>query len=217
MYKRVTHTITEEHFGHAMAAEIKKIVDKTIVPPKPKMEPAAASKFKADVENYFTTLASNLTEVSKAIVANDETKTVSTEKVLFDHIDDLGNLFKNYYGVEFGEKLNANLRTTAFIMIAITKNLKNKLDIRDWRSRFDAVRSDVSNMMYQFNNIWNQPAQNLALQQIFDQLVNHTQDIVNGSAQASELSANRLNNLLSTFANTLITGTIQHYPDRFIS
>jgi len=217
MYKRVTHTITEEHFGHPMAVEIKQVVDKTVKPPKPKMEPAAASKFKADVENYFLALAANLKEVSKAIVANDATKTVETEKVLFDHIDDLGNLFKNYYGVEFGEKLNQNLRTTAFIMIAIAKNLKNKLDIRDWRSRFDAVRSDIGNMLYQYNNTWNQPAQNILLQQIFDQLVAHTQDIVNGSESAVELSANRLNNVLSVFANGLITGTIQHYPERFIS
>lgn len=217
MYKKVTHTITEEHFGHPMAVEIKKVIDKTVTPPKPKMEPAAASKFKADVENYFISLASNLKEVSKAIVANDATKIVDTEKVLFDHIDDLGNLFKNYYGVEFGEKLNQNLRTAAFIEIAITKNLKNKLDIRDWRNRFDAVKSDISNMLYQYNNIWNQPAQSLLLQQIIDQLVAHTQDIVNGNESAIEASANRLNNILSVFANGLITGTIQHYPERFIS
>jgi hypothetical protein len=217
MYKRVTHTITEEHFGHPMAAEIKQVIDKTVKPPKPKMEPAAASKFKADVENYFTSLSTNLTAVSRAIVANDEAKIIDTEKVLFDNIDFLGNLYKQYYGVEFGEKLSANLRTTAFIVIAITKNLKNKLDIRDWKSRFDAVRSDVSNMMYQYNNNWKQQDLSLLLLQILDQIIAHTQDIVNGSEAAAELSANKLRNVLSVFANSLITGAIQQYPERFIS
>jgi galactokinase/mevalonate kinase-like predicted kinase len=90
MYKRVTHTITEEHFGHAMAAEIKKVVDKTIVPPKPKMEPAAASKVKADISDYLTGFNKGLIEIYKAIDSPDNIGLGDAETTVFAKIDDLG-------------------------------------------------------------------------------------------------------------------------------
>lgn len=217
MYKKVTHTITEEHFGHAMAAEIKKVIDKTIVPPKPKMEPVASSKFKADIENYFANFDKSISDIVKAIDSSNEVQLAEAEATLFSTIDSLGNTFKTYYGVEFGEKINQNLRSLVFVIIAIARNFKNKIDIRDWRARLDTIRNDLASMMYNYNNTWRYQDNQSILAQYFDELINFSQNVVNKTASGVDASFNKLNTLASVLASSFVNGTMQQYPGKFIS
>lgn len=217
MYKRVTHTITEEHFGHAMAAEIKKVIDKTIVPPKPKMEPAAASKFKADIENYFIDFNKNISEIIKALESPDNIGLADAEAKTFASIDALGNLLKTYYGIEFGEKINQNLRSLIFVIIAIARNLKNKNDIRDWRNRLETIRNDISSTLYNYNNNWRFVDNVSLLTQLFDEYVNYAQNTVNRNQTTIDSSYNKMSNLGSVFASAIVNGVMQQYPDKFIA
>ncbi len=217
MYKKVTHTIVEEHFGHEMAAEIKKVIDKTIVPPKPKMEPAAASKFKADVENYFVGFNKNIGDIIRAIESPDSMGLPEAEAALFANVDALGNLYKTYYGIEFGEKINQNMRALIFVIIAIVRNLKNKIDIRDWRNRLETIRNDLATTLYQYNNNWRYVDVVSVLVQLFDEYVNYAQNTVNRNQTTMDSSLNKMNNLGSVFASTLVNGTMQQFPGKFIS
>lgn len=217
MYKKVTHTITEEHFGHPVAAEIKKVIDKTIVPPKPKMEPAAASKFKADIENYFVNFDKGLNDIIKAIDSSNEVQLADAESTLFANIDALGNILKTYYGVEFGEKINQNLRSLVFAIIAIARNFKNKIDIRDWRSRLETIKNDLASMMYNYNNTWRYQDTQGVLAQYFDELVNFAQNVTNKTGSGVDASFNKVNTLASVLASSFINGTMQQYPGKFIS
>lgn len=217
MYKRVTHTITEEHFGHAMAADIKKVVDKTVVPPKPKMEPAAASKIKADISDYLTGFTTSLGNIYRSIDSPDNIGLGESETELFTKIDNLGNLLKTYYGIEFGEKVNQNQRSLLFALIAIARNLKNKIDIRDWRQRVDTVRNDVASMLYQYNNNWRYADNIGLLSQLYDEYINYAQNIVNRNQTAIDASATKLGSLTSVLTSNLVNGLIQQYPDKFIA
>lgn len=217
MYKKVTHTITEEHFGHEMAAEIKKIVDKTIVPPKPKMEQVAASKFKADVENYFVDLNKNISEIVKALESPDGIGLLEAETKVFTNIDTLGNLLKTYYGIEFGEKINQSLRSLIFVIIAVTRNFKNKIDVRDWRLRAEGIRNDLASALYNYNNNWKYPDNVSLLTQLFDEYINYAQNTVNRNQTAMDSSFNKMNNLGSVFASAMVNGIMQHYPGKFIA
>lgn len=217
MYKKVTHTITEEHFGHEMAAEIKKIVDKTIVPPKPKMEQVAASKFKADVENYISSFNKNITDIIKAIDSPDGINLPESEAALFANVDALGNLYKTYYGIEFGEKINQNMRALIFVIIAIVRNLKNKIDIQDWRKRLETVRNDLATTLYQYNNNWRYVDVVSVLSQLFEEYINYAQSTINRNATTMDSSFNKMNNFGSLFASTLVNGTMQHFPNKFVS
>ena len=60
MYKRVTHTITEEHFGHPMAAEIKHTLENQSEGIRPMLGATTADKFRADVNEYFTKMHQHL-------------------------------------------------------------------------------------------------------------------------------------------------------------
>lgn len=217
MYKKVTHTIVEEHFSHPMAGEIKEALDKKGVSAKYKMEVITVDKFRSDIVNYLNSLNIKLHNVFKAIEANNETALAESEKVLFEGIDTLGNMFKSYYGIEFGERLNQHFRTTALLFVAIAKNLKNKMDIRDWRFRLDAAKFDLSNLLYNSNNIWRLPETQGVIGQISNELINHAQAIINRDATETASTSESLNNLWTLFANTLANGTVQQFPNKFIA
>jgi hypothetical protein len=216
MYKKVTHTITEEHFGHPMASEIKKVIDKTITPPKPKMEPTPANKFRNEVEQYFVGYNIKLNNIFKAIEQNNETELVAAEKIFFDEVDMLGNKFKTYYGIEFGERFNQYMRTLMLLFISIAKNLKNKLDIRDWRQRVDTVRFELSTLLNTYNNGWRQFDMQALLGQVFAEVIQHAQDVIQKSSNA-DVSFDKLGNLLSVFNTQISNGVIQQHPDKFIT
>lgn len=217
MYKKVTHTILEEHFSHPLAGDIKDAVDKKTVGPKYKMEPTSADKFRTDVNNYLVGFNTKLHNIVQNIDTNNEAGVLDSEKIMFDEIDVLGNLYKPYYGLEFGEKLNQYLRSAVLMFIAVTKNLKAKTDIRDWRTRLDGLKFDIANMLYAHNNIWRLPDTPAIFGQIFTEIINHIQAMVNKDSNAIATTHQGVTNLLSVLANTLANGTIQQFPGKFIS
>lgn len=217
MYKKVTHTIVEEHFSHPMAGEIKEAIDKKSLSRKYKLEATSADKFRLDISSYLNNLNLKLHNIFKNIEANDETALVESEKMLFADIDALGDMYKPYYGVEFGERLNQYIRTVVLLFIAIAKNLKNKIDIRDWRLRLDTARFDIGNLLYSYNNVWRLPDTQSLIGQIFAEVVTHIQSIINKDTTATTKSYETTTNLLSVFGNSLADGTVQQFPGRFIT
>lgn len=214
MYKKVTHTIVEEHFSHPMAGELKERLDRKSL--KYKLEPVSAEKFKQDINSYLTNLNVKLHNIFKNVESNNEAALADSEKILFEEIDALGNMCKTYYGIEFGERVNQYLRTVALLFIAIAKNLKNKMDIRDWRLRLDAVKFDMANLFYSYNNIWRLPETQAIIGQIFNGWIDHVQAIINRDTTATTTTYESVSNLLSVFGSTMSNGIIQQFPGRFI-
>jgi hypothetical protein len=217
MYKRITHSIVEEHFGHPMASEIKESLDNKSVTLKYFIEPMTVDKFRSDILNYYNSLTSKLNSAVKAIESGNETQLMETEKTVFENIDQVGNLFKALYGLEFGERFNQFNRSFVLGALSIAKNLKNKVDIRDWRNRLDMFKFDLSNMLFTNNNIWRQPDTQNLLTQIIDALVQHEQAVINKDSANETQTKEKLINLWSSFASTLAFGTAQQHPAKFIN
>ena len=140
---------------------------------------------------------------------------MSAEKIFFDEVDMLGNKLKPYYGIEFGERLNQYMRTLMLLFISIAKNLKNKLDIRDWRQRVETVRFELSNLLNSYNNAWRSLDMQALLGQIFNEVIQHAQDVIQKNSSA-DASFEKLGNLLSVFDAQISNGVIQQNPDKFI-
>lgn len=217
MYKKVTHTIVEEHFSHPMAGEIKEALDKKVIPPKYKLEQVSPEKFKSDINNYLSRLNIRFQDIFKSIDALDETALADVEKNMFAEIDALGDMYKTYYGIEFGERFNQYMRTAVLLLIAIARNLKNKMDIRDWRIRLDNTKFDISNLFYAYNNVWRLPDTQALFGQIFNELITEAQAVVNKDSAGAAKSAESLNRMLSILADTLANGTVQQFPGKFIT
>ena len=134
---------------------------------------------------------------------------------MFDGIDNLGNMFKPFYGIEFGERFNQFNRNFALTALAIAKNLKNKVDFRDWRNRFDMFKFDLSNMLNVNNNLWRQPDTQIQLGQIIDEFVKYEQAIMNRDSALEASTREKVQTLWSAFVNSLVYGLSQQHADKF--
>lgn len=215
MYKKITHSIVEEHFGHPMAGEIKEALDSKNVMLKYFIEPMSVDKFRSDIVNYYNTLTGKLNAAVKAVEGGNETELMETERVIFENIDQLGNLFKSLYGLEFGERFNQFNRSFVLGALSIAKNLKNKLDIRDWRNRLDTFKFDLSRMLNENNNLWRQLDTQALLGQIIETLILHEQAVINKDSAKETDTKEKLLNLWSSFASTLAFGASQQHPAKF--
>lgn len=217
MYKKITHTIVEEHFGHPMASEIKESLDSKNVMLKYFIEPMSVDKFRSEIINYYTALTNKLNSAVKAVESGNDTELSDTEKAIFENIDQLGNLFKAFYGLEFGERFNQYNRAFALGALSIARNLKSKTDIRDWRNRLDLFKFDLARMLNDSNNLWRQPDTQNLLGQIIDTLVLHEQAIINKDSTNEIKTKETLLNHWSSLASSLAFGVAQQYPSKFTS
>ncbi len=217
MYKRVTHTILEEHFSHPMAGEIKEALERGSLTTKYRQtEPVSANKFKLDIENYLANFNSKLHTIFENVAANDDTALAENEKVLLEELDTLGNMYKTYYGLEFGERLNHYFRTAVILFIALARNLKDKTDTRDWRIRLDNNKFDIANLLYAYNNIWRVQDTQGVIGQTFTEIGKHAQAVIAKDATEATRSYDTASGLLKALATILSSGTIRQYPAKFI-
>lgn len=74
MYKKITHNITEEHYAHPLAAELKKSVEKKIVSQEPMPSPTPPAKYYQSEEYYIVPDGSlGLEDKLPQYVLNEET------------------------------------------------------------------------------------------------------------------------------------------------
>ena len=211
MYKKITHTITEEHFDHPIAAEIKKHVDKM----KSANMPSAA-QFKQDVLSWFT----NFNNKAQTIIdgmTDSKLDTALVEADLFDQIDALGNELKNYYGVEAGERMNAQIRNAAVSLLRLVFLVKNNLDIKDVvKNRFDGViTGEILRLLYDINNDWNFTTVRPSIEALWTAWIEKTKAKKDGNESAATAATTAAQTAFANFANILSDGVVKQYPEMF--
>jgi hypothetical protein len=217
MYKRVTHTITEEHFGHPMAAEIKHTLEnKFDTEQRPMLGATTADKFRSDVDAYFTDFHSKLTNIMSATETGNMDSLVAAETVYFDEVDQIGKLMLPYYGIEFGERITQAFRATGLSTIGISRNLKFKTDIRSLIDRLYINFDNLDVLFNQFNNAWAAGTVKSAWVAIIDTLIAESAAIMNKDSVGSINEHTKAANLMSAFSNTFANSVIQQYPNKFI-
>ena len=129
MYKKVTHHITEEHFGHPVATEIKKAVDKT----NPHVKSMVSSVF-SNVQTENTGMAMQLRDnihtyfiryltgirayIVSALDSGQDADEIQSQ--LSKHIDDLGPVYQSFWANSTdATALNQCLRDIAMSIISI--------------------------------------------------------------------------------------------------
>jgi hypothetical protein len=214
MYKKITHTIVEEHFDHPIANQIKKSMEKSKIVTD---EIFTESKFKSDVNNYFTTYTTNLMDIINSITGTEEELIIPFERVFNNaQVDDLGNATKPFYASNFGEKINESMRR----MILITFNMVQQLKTgRDGRYLVDAFRNilanDLASVMSNFNYNWQFEPLNLLLNNIANQILAKMKARVKKDSTAEKLATDELVKLFNTFEQQFIDGVISQHPERF--
>jgi hypothetical protein len=209
MYKKITHTITEEHFDHPIAAEIKKHIDKT----KSANLPTAA-QFKQDVLSWFTNFNVKGQKVIDGV--SDKNLDITTaEADLFDQIDALGNELKNYYGIEIGERFNTLMRTAAVSVIRLVFLMRNDMDIKDLQTnRFSGMISgELTTLLNSINNSWMPGTTRAAIDSLWNSWIEIAKAKKTGNEATLTTAKSNANAAFSAFADVLANGVIkQHMP-----
>jgi valyl-tRNA synthetase len=217
MYKKVTRNIVEdiveEHFDHPSAPQLKKLMEKSY---RSSIAPVNVNTFKANIKDYFTDYNKKMTAIITGVsgTVDDLTK---AEEEMFADIDNIGNLTKPYYGIEFGEKLNQAVRGYALSMAQVVNFIKAGLDIKNITNDrlINILSNDLSKMMNSYNNDWAQPI----IKSFWVQICNHWIEAARArlrkdedGEQAALANATRV---MDIFSNSLASGIVAHFPNQF--
>lgn len=214
MYKKITHTIVEEHFDHPIANQIKKTLEKSKIVTNEVFDEAT---FKSDVESYFSTYLQNIIEMINASTKTEEDLMIPLERMFKDAwIDEFGNMTKAFYPIEFGEKFNESFRRIALTTFNLVQQIKAGLESRYVSDSFrNVISAELAGVMGNFNGNWNFAVLRPMLDSIGDQIVAMTKARVKKDSAAERLAADELSRLFTEFRQIFVDGLIAQHPERF--
>lgn len=225
MYKKITHTIVEEHFDHPMAADVKSRVD-SCSPSMPAMAVnfSQAIKFRLDSRNYFSALQTKVRNLIIDLVEpKDETTTGVKLADVVDTINRLGSVASTYYGASAGNELIKLLKDFALAAADHVKILKAGGDAAAAKIKCAEAVGAIAKFLSTANpDFWPEAAVTKIFTEYADALLSQATALIKKDAKAV-LDAENLQhdiimgNSMGTvgLADIFATGIIRQFPDQF--
>jgi hypothetical protein len=205
MYKKITHTIVEEHFDHPIASQIKKSMSRSKIPNN---EILSENKFRSDANAYFSSFQIKLKAMIDSVTGTEESLILPFEDLFKNcQIDDLGNMTKSIYASEFGERINEAMRMLAITTLLSVQNIKTGKDNTFTSGRFAYISNAMAQNLSNFNNQWNYQVVNGLFASIGTEIIK--------DANAETLAIQKLGYNITTFEKAFIDGIINQHPERF--
>jgi hypothetical protein len=213
MYKKITHTIVEEHFDHPIASQIKKSLGRSKIVTN---EVFSEDKFRADVHAYFVKYQNHLNSLINAVTSTDEELLTAFDNFFKTcWVDDLGNMTKPIYVSEFGERINETMRMTATSIFLSIQSLKMGKDSGFQFGRLQFIANEISQNLNNFNNLWQYQTVNTLFINLFTDMINRTKAKLAKNSSTELQLAQKNTESWDTFEKTLVNGIIAQHPERF--
>lgn len=214
MYKKITHTIVEEHFDHPIATQIKKTIHRSEIPNN---EIFSESKFRSEVKDYFDHYLTDLTGIIESVTGTEEDLVVPFERIFNnEYIDTLGNMTKAIYPSFMGEKINEGLRRMILISFVLSQQLRMGREPQYMMNTFaNVVQNDMATILNGYNINWPYNTVQALLGEIGDNILAEMKARIKKDSSAEKAAADKLASLFTTFGNTLVDGIVKHHPERF--
>lgn len=212
MYKKITHTIVEEHFDHPIASQIKKsLAKKTIT-----NDIFTETKFRTDVRDYFSTYINHVIAFIDSVGGTDQDILNNFDNFYKTAwIDDLGNMTKSIYFTEFGERLNESFRMIPTTLLTALQSIKDGKDIGPSGSKAQFITNELTQNLTNFNTNWPyQTINNLIGQLFLDWFALAKAKIAKNTTLDQQLTQKIMANW-ATFEKTFVDGIIAQHPERF--
>jgi hypothetical protein len=220
MYKKITHTIIEEHFDCPEAVNIANEVanaDNTLMSRfrATPATPIPADQFRALVQDWFLELDARLQNLLNATYD----PTLDYEQAIEDaflNADELGNVLKGYYGIEFGERFSQNWRAITMNLLYIWRNIKNGWDYSIQVERLqNLVATGMGFLLNQFNNRWDRDEVKTILDKVVNSYINIGTALAKKQTSSAATARTQLALDWAKFYTQLSEGVIAQYPDLF--
>jgi hypothetical protein len=213
MYKKITHNIVEEHFGHPSAPQIRRMVEKNI---KATMAPANVNTFKNNIKEYYADYNKKMTAILAGVTGTPD-DLAAAEEAMFVDIDNIGNLVKPYYGVDFAEKLNQSARGFALTMASAVNYIRSGIDVKTLTNDriVNLLAKDLGKQLSIYNNNWNPQV----IQNFWVQICNYWIDAAKAKLRKDtteeQTALANAAKVIDTFSNSLAWGITNQFADQF--
>lgn len=215
MYKKITHTIVEEHFNHPSAIQIRKTIDKQSLKSKLTAFESPAM-FTKQVSDYFTNFAFDADTIIKCINKPDKDLQAAQEKA-FVNVDKLGDIIKPYYGFEMQQQLNTVMANYILTLSNLIRNLNLKTDTSLWEQRLTGIAGDIASVLGPRNSMnWNWPLIDNTIRSVNTEWVAEAKALLANNTTLATSSKEKAERILSSFAATFSSGVILQHPDMFL-
>lgn len=213
MYKKITHTIVEEHFDHPIASQIKKTMEKTKLTNN---DIFLESKFRSDIDSYFSSYINTLIALIDSAGGTDQDVLNNFENFFkTPWVDNIGDMTKPIYFTEFGEKLNETFRSIPITMFSAILSLKAGKDIGAAGNRVQFHVNELANNLSSYNNAWQyQPIANL-MNLLFQDSFSLAKARVAKNATLDQQLTQKIISNWKIFEKLFIDGIITQHPERF--
>jgi hypothetical protein len=152
MYKIVTHSIREEHFGHPMTAEVGMITHANTAP---HIEPMVSSslnagnlimlrpssvEFRMNIRSLFSRFFWRVRDYLISLLDSRESSDVEAE--LYKNIEAIGSFIEPYYGLTTVDNFNNTMKDVVKNLIFIVRDIKSDKDITDSKNKLsESIRA----------------------------------------------------------------------------
>ena len=225
MYKKITHSIVEEHYDHPMAAKIRAglrptitrkvrrdIEDDDMIFGRPTTETFNKEEFKQNLESYINAYTQKLVEITDSVIGTED-QLVTPFEELFDSVDNIRNFFNPFYNRELGENVATSFRHISSSVTMITHSVKAGFDPAPWiRSlNLSVLVAPLNN----YNDRW--PAytyQNPIRKFMFD-IVRRINAVKDKNQIEVDKSTADIRESMTVFKDIIYNGITQQFPQRF--
>lgn len=223
MYKKITHTIVEEHFDCPEAVDIASEVnsDDLLMPMMRNRRPRqneiiSQSQLRSEIQTFFNNLSVNLDTLASASFDDNVDFSAAMDAVFSNDIDRLGNFLRTYYGAEFAARLNQDFRSIAMNLMYLWRAQRMKIDQSNQERNLTTLLAPAVGILFgTFNNIWDRTV-------VTDTFTSLIEDYMNlGTAKLKKdvtLESNIKSSIAATYndiVNTMTDGLIAQKPEFF--
>ena len=152
MYKVITHTIKEEHFGHPMTAEIGMIthantaphigpmVSSSLIAGNEIMLRPSSVEFRMNIRSLFSRFFWRVRDYLISVLDSRESSDVEAE--LYKNIEAIGSFIESYYGSTSVNSFNNAMKDVIKNLIFIVRDIKSDKDITESRNKLsESIRA----------------------------------------------------------------------------
>jgi len=214
MYKKITHTIVEEHFDHPMGVNIASDVKTGRRIGRSQLaEIIPASQFKSFVDNYFIEMEDKIVEMANATF--DESLDFQSAIANAMDYEALGNMLGKYYDIEFQERFNQNLGNAIMQLLYYWRNSIRKFDNKETLARIKQQGWAISQIANQYNNQWDRDILRTLLDDFLGEFVNLGNAKLAKNKTTETAALDRIAAAGSKLSNYLANGVLQNHPELF--
>jgi hypothetical protein len=225
MYKKITHSIVEEHYDHPLATKIKSGLnptltrkvrrdydDEDLIFARPSTEIFKKDEFKTNLESYFSNYAQKLIEITDSVIGTEE-QLVTPFEELFDSVDNIKNFFNPFYSRELGESLATTFRYLASSVTMVSHSVKAGFDPAPWIRALNGAAN--VGPLNNFNDRWIAYTYQNPIRQFNFDIVKRINAVKAGDRPSIDQATTEAITAMMAFKDVIYNGITQQFPKRF--